>query len=184
MFRDKGHMIKKLLGFQFASAVMGILLSSAAAQVEWLNLLTSIFATAFYCYLIYTAVWEFGAKDRIKVDGCRMVKDSCAGLKVALGANIPNLALGFIIVIFSAIAVSTQMEWAGNVVALAAPITRLWQGMYNGIIVYLLPKEMDAVTSVLSTLIYPAITLPAFAVSHFAYNMGFNNKKVFKPAQK
>ena len=180
MFREKGPIIRKLLGYQFASAVMGVLLSSSAAQVKWLNLLTSIFATVFYCALIYAAMWELGAKDRIKADGGRLAYEPKTGLVCALGANIPNLILGLIIVIFTAIAIPTQMEWAGNVVAVVAPIARLWQGMYNGIIVYLVPLGLKGGAAIFSTLIYIAITLPAFAVCFFAYLMGFKNKKIFR----
>ncbi len=184
VIRDDGAVIKRLLGYQFAAALLGVLLSTSSAQVKILNFATSILAAVFYCYFIYSAVWEAAAKDRLKVDGGRMTKDMTRGLKFAFCANIPNMILGVLAVVFTFLGVVTQMEWAGNIAIIPTVLARFWEGMYNGIIVFLVPTGLGPIGTVLSTFIYLAIIVPAFAVSHFAYYMGYNGKRIIKIEQK
>ena len=178
IFREDGAIVRKLIGYQFAAAVMGVLLSSAAAQVKLLNLGTSILSALFYCYFIYTAVWEAAAKDRLKVDGKRMAEDKSRGLKFALAANIPNLVLGFVAFTFYMIGHIVNSDAFKTIASISAILARFWQGMYNGIINYIVPLGLEGWTHVFSLLIYLAIIIPAFAVSAFAYHMGYNGKGV------
>ncbi len=184
VFRDDGAVIRRLVGYQFVSAIVGAMLSTAAMNSKWLNCLTSIVSAVFYCYFIYTAVWDAAAKDRLKVDGGRLGRDMSRGLKFAFGANLPNIILGVLAFLLCAIGTFTQMEWAGNAGAIVVVISRLWQAMYNGIIVYVIPVGIEGFSFVVSNLIYLAIIIPAFVVSHIAYHMGYNNRHIFKASAK
>lgn len=186
IFREDKAVIKRLLGYQFVSAVMGILLSGAAAQVRWLNLMTSVLTGFFYCYFIYNAVWEAAAKDRIKYDGNRMAKDMTRGLKFALAANIPNFIIALCVFVGALVGVLTEAGWAVELTRYSIVVARFWEAMYTGFIVYVTPEaaQLTDLTTVLCSLLYLAIIVPAFAVSHFAYWMGFNNKHILKPSSK
>lgn len=184
VFRDDGAVIRKLLLYQFVSAVVGMMLALAVLSAKWLNMLTSVVSVMFYCYFIYTGIWDAAAKDRLKVDGGRMSKDMTKGLKLALAANIPNIVLGVLAFVFCAIGSFTQLEWAGNGGVLIVGIARLWQAMYNGIIVFIVPTGLTGWGFILSNLIYLAITIPAFVISHIAYHMGFNGLRIIKVGNK
>ncbi len=56
----------------------------------------SIFATLFYLVLIYTASWEYGAKDKIKIDSGKLTYSSSKGALLSVYANIPNFMLALI----------------------------------------------------------------------------------------
>ena len=178
IFREDGAVIRRIIGYQFAAAVMGVLLSSAAAQVKLLNLGTSILSALFYCYFIYTAVWEAAAKDRLKVDSKRMAEDKTRGLKFALGANLPNIVLGLSAFLFYMLGHVINSDGLKTVGFISAIIARFWQGMYNGIINYIIPLGLEGWANVFSLLIYLAIIIPAFLVSHFAYHMGYNGNTI------
>ena len=82
-----GTPVKKLMLNQFGGAMLGIMLSSATMQSDMLNFLTSILAIIFYLFLQYTAIWEIGAKDQIRVNGGRAAENKWQGLRIALLAN-------------------------------------------------------------------------------------------------
>lgn len=184
VFRDEGAIIRKLIGYQFASAIVGSMLSTASMAVKWLNCLTSILAVLLYCYFIYTAVWDAGAKDRLKVEGGRKAKDMSRGFKIALCANIPNLILGVLAVSLCAIGTFTQTAWSGSAATIVVFVARLWQAMYNGIINYIIPVGLEGWGFVISNLIYIAISIPAVFVGYMAYSMGYRNIRLFKGNQK
>ena len=81
-FKENSYDIVKLLINQIGIAIFSMTLYFSIALIEdanlksTLNLLVSIFSTLFYYALIYTAAWEFGAKDKIRIDGGKMEKCS------------------------------------------------------------------------------------------------------------
>jgi len=184
VFRNEGAIVRKLIGYQFASAIVGSMLSTASMSVKWLNCLTSVLAVLLYCYFIYTAVWDHGAKDRLKVDGGRKSKDMSLGFKIALCANLPNIILGVLAVVLCAVGTFTQTVWSGSAGTIVVFVARLWQAMYNGIIAFLIPVGLEGWGFVLSTLIYVVISAPAILVGYIAYSMGYRNIRIFKEAPK
>ncbi|MBR6650370.1 MAG: hypothetical protein IKL36_03060 [Clostridia bacterium] len=184
VFRNEGAIIRKLLGYQFASAIVGSMLSTASMAVKWLNCLTSILAVLLYCYFIYTAVWDAAAKDRLKVEGGRKSKDMNRGFKIALCANFPNIVLGVLAIILCAVGTFSQTVWSGSAATIVVFIARLWQAMYNGIINFVIPVGLEGWGFVASNLIYIAISVPAVFVGYIAYSMGYRNIRIFKVNQK
>ena len=83
---------------QFAISIFGSVLSLAtsAAENRVLSMVVSAFAIAFYLFLIYTMIWEIGAKDRISVDVGKMNYRPHTGLLLALIANIPNFLIAIV----------------------------------------------------------------------------------------
>ncbi len=184
VFRNEGAIVRKLIGYQFASAIVGSMLSTAAMSVKWLNCLTSVLAVLLYCYFIYTAVWDAAAKDRLKVDGGRKAKDMSLGFKITFLANLPNIILGVLAVVLCAVGTFTQTTWSGSAATIVVFIARLWQAMYNGIITFVIPVGLDGWGFVASNLIYIAISVPAILVGYIAYSMGYRNIRIFKSPQK
>ncbi len=179
-----GTPVKKLMLNQFGAAMLGIMLSSAAMQSRILNFVTSLLAIFFYLFLQYTAIWEVGAKDRIRVDGGRAAENKWKGLHAAVLANSPNLLFAVLIIVFTAVGVPTQWGWAGEGAVIFTFIARLWQGMYNGVINFVIPQGLSGTQTILSTGIYLAIILPSLIVNLVGYRMGYMNHRIFPERKK
>ena len=69
-FSKYSYSIVKMFVNQFAISIFGSVLAMATASAgnDLLTLIVSCFAIVFYLFLIYTMVWEIGAKDKISVD--------------------------------------------------------------------------------------------------------------------
>ena len=169
---------------QFGGAVLGIMLSSAAMASRYLNLATSILAIFFYLFLQYTTIWETGARDRIRVDGGRAAENKWQGLQIGLLANGPNILLAVLVILLTVVGVLGQWQWAGNADVVLTVIARFWQGMYNGVIIFVVPKGLSGVQTILSTLIYAAIILPSLVVTAVGYRMGYMNRRIFPERKK
>ena len=166
-FHDYSYSTIKLFVTQLAISIFGIALFSATFWThETLCLILSIFAVAFYLFLIYLPVWEIGAKDRISVDVGKKHYRPHTGLLIGLCANIPNLVLA-VLSIFAPETVIT--------------IAKLIQGMYWGLISMIklpfgLGEEYLAVSHFEVT--YFVIVIPALVTCWIAYYLGYRNFKI------
>ena len=185
--------IKKLLIYQFGAAFFGILVNSSAGRLPWLNWLTGVLAVLFYIYLLYSAVWEEGARDRIRVDGGRMTRDNFKGLKIALVANIPNIIIGVVMAAFTVVNVFASAQWAGNIAAIANAVGVLWEGMYVGIITAIFPQfdyasgtaiVLSSAQIILRSVTFILIVLPALGSCFAAYKLGYNGVAIIKTSNK
>ena len=136
--------IIKIMIHQLGLTVFGFLLYSASASSNntAVILALSIFSAIFYLALLYFMSWGNGAKDKIRIDGGRMKRDSFKGAKCALVANIPNLILatlsliGFLFIDKSALSAQGNYmhpEWAINLHGIAQIIGIFLNSMYTGI---------------------------------------------------
>ena len=158
---------------QFAISLFGVVLAmaTAAADNNALTVAVSIFAIAFYLFLIYTMTWEIGAKDRISVDYGKMPKRLYTGVLLSLIANIPN----FILAILYSIAYPFMGKhlWAGNLNVVLNLLSAVLEGMYRGLLsVMTLPSGKPLLQAWWS---YFLIILPAVIASGLAYLAGFHN---------
>ena len=82
-------LVKKMILCHFGAAIMGIMISFS--NNTYLNIFTALLSFAFYMYILYTSVWDIGAKDKLAIDGKRMAADKLVGLKenVIIGKLIP-----------------------------------------------------------------------------------------------
>lgn len=185
--------IKKLLIYQFGAAFFGILVNSSAGRLPWLNWLTGVLAVLFYIYLLYSAVWEEGARDRIRVDGGRMTRDDFKGLKIALVANIPNILIGVVMAASTIVNVAASAQWAGNVAAVANAVGVLWEGMYVGIITAIFPQfdyvanaviTLSSAQIIIRSVTFILIVLPALISCFAAYKLGYNGVAIIKTSGK
>ncbi|MBE6613908.1 MAG: hypothetical protein E7631_01205 [Ruminococcaceae bacterium] len=170
---ENGRIVTKLILNQFGAAVMGLMITAAAASNQTLKLFTSLFAICFYLMLLYMVVWEKGGQDRIRFDGGRAAWQPLNGLKMSLLHNIPNILFAVLIIIgyiFGKKGGMFEMEWAGNMYAIFNAIGRLWHGMYIGLIQTYSPNNPIA---------HLLVVLPAMFTCTFGYYMGLTNRRVF-----
>ena len=172
-WNDNRQTIVRLILNQFGAAVMGLLITAAAASNDKLMLGASVFSTIFYLVLLYCVIWERGGKERIRIDGGRAAWKPLYGLYMGLLANIPNFLLAVLVLIgkiFGTVDGPFGYEWAGNLYAIANVITRLWNAMYLGLIQTYSPYN---------PIIHFLDILPALAVCTLGYYLGLKNMRLF-----
>ena len=184
-FKDGADTIVRLIVTQLGMTMFGLMVTmttrvlpgAADKTRDPMLLVVSFFSVIMYLFILYTHIWEKGAKDRIKFDGGRMEKQPLKGLYLSLVANSVNILLGIIMCLtyYLGNAADSVGSLSYQIFGSANDIARLIQGMYTGIIIYISP---DA--TAVSPLIFIAITLPAIAVTTFGYFWGFSNKKMIK----
>lgn len=138
-FKEHSYSVVKMFLYQFAISVFGTTLAFAASSSEntTLLVLSSVCSVIFYLFLIYTMVWELGAKEKIRVEAGRGNTNPLIGLYISLAANIPNLLLAILIMIgdiFGNENGAFAYEWAGGLCGISRAIALFLQGMYVGIL--------------------------------------------------
>ena len=75
--RKNSDLIVKMIVHQIGLTVFGFLLNSCAGVSgnASLGIIFGIFSAAFYCFLLYILMWEYGTKDKIRIDAGRMQRD-------------------------------------------------------------------------------------------------------------
>ena len=190
--KENFYDVLRLIINQVGIAIFSIVIYTAAGSVKlesetatfFIKVLISVFSTVFYYALIYTVSWDWGAKDKIRIDGNRMAPDNYKGLKLALIANIPNFVLSFIYALTFGIYL-LGAEWIATVSGIANILTRFWMAIYLGIIqgifVSLESAEAPAMylyhfCQAIGFLIIPII---AILITHFGYLMGRSERRIF-----
>ena len=172
-FKQYSYSMIKMFVNQFAISIFGCLLAMAAAAAgnDILMLLVSIFAIAFYLFLIYTMTWEIGATDRISVDVGKKPYRPHTGLWLSLIANIPNILIALAYTV--GYPFMTTQKWAGSICSLMRVGALLIEGMYRGLTsVIVLPSGNPLWYAWWS---YFLIIIPAILTSWIAYFAGFKN---------
>ena len=96
--------------------------------------LISVFSTVFYLSLIYCTSWDYGARDKVRVDGGRMTPVRGNGFFLALAAN----SLTFLLALVSVIISLVWMVQGGSTTPVVYTVfnfpLRLITAMYNGML--------------------------------------------------
>ena len=158
---------------QFAISIFGALLSMAtiATESDTLSIVVSIFAIAFYLFLVYTTTWEIGAKDRVSVDVGKKPYRPHTGLVISAIANIPKLmiAIAFVVAVY----LIPNGEFATTLEVIVRLAYMMLGGMYTGL--------MMSTTMVSAWWAYFVFIIPALLVSWLAYYAGFKNFRFVAP---
>ena len=177
--KDNATFISKLFVYQFALTVFGLLLYSVSLYSKNNVIIAGIsaFSVLFYLFIIYTSIWEIGAKDKIRMEGKRLQARPLHGLWVGIASNIPNYILaitstvGYVCIdhtIRNADGNLTTPEWAVNVYGITHAIGSYLNGTYLGI------------TSTLKIDVLPftlfIITIPAIVTCAVGYYFGTKEK--------
>lgn len=224
---DSLNIIIKLLVNQLGITIFSYFLYTAASAFantetkagEWsvvntIHVFISIFSFLFYFVLVYYAMWEIGAKDKIRIDGGRLEPMPLKGLLLGVYAYIPSVAIVLLGVLFSggflienAVGgVSNFADVVDNVTASRGSVfgvlmfaftilIRIVFGMYLGVIQGLSTLLSFALhygrnsfmDDFVQNLLYLIVPLVGLLVIHFAYKMGAADKKLFgssKPSAK
>ncbi|MBO5788323.1 MAG: hypothetical protein J6R42_00090 [Clostridia bacterium] len=178
-FKRNSYEITKLFIYQIGMTMLGLILTFATSmyqqdQTSTLTLLSGIFVALFYLYLIYVAMWDIGARDKIRIDAGRQVNDPTLGLKLMLYAQVPNFFFALMIwlgAICLKIGGSFGGSLGGLLYGIGQPIALFTQGMYFGIICQFFQKEALFIVALTFTL----TPIPALLASYIGYLFGLRD---------
>lgn len=176
-FHRYSYSIVKMFINQFAISIFGTMLSMAtsATNNDVFTLVVSIFSIVFYLFLLYTMIWEIGAKDKISVDAGKKSYRPLTGLYMGLVANAPNLL--FALVYAVGYPFMGTHAWAGTMNAIVRLCTVIFEGMYMGVIAVLPFGAAVKLNHMWWT--YFVITIPAIATATLAYYIGHKDFRLF-----
>lgn len=190
IFKENSYDIVRLYVNQLGIMIFSMLLYTAVGSFEneslslKLSIFVSVFSTCFYLVLVYYAMWELGAKDKIRIDGGRMEPCKNKGLVMGLFANVPNLVLGAITVILMSVFLASGNDgiYAGFLVF--NTIMRFHDSMLLGVITSIVPTGLssgtiDYVEFLIEAILFTVLPLISVGVTHLAYTLGSREKKIF-----
>ncbi len=194
-FKENSYDVVRLYVNQFGITIFSLILyfsASIVADEAWrltIYLLISIFSTLFFYALIYYTAWEFGGKDRIRIDAGRMEYNKYKGLYLGLLAGVPNLVFSVLSILGKGIYMISSAGFFDLLFSIPNVLLRFTSAMYMGALKYLFnpvgglnPDLMFLLQSV-GFLILTAL---GACIVHFGYYMGhgcyhimdlFNSKK-------
>ncbi len=175
--KDNSNNIVKLAVNQIAMTIFGLLLSAATFSNDTLKLVTGIISILFYFYLLYTAAWDIGARDKIKIDGGRMKKSKFKGFYLGLFANSVNFLLLFISITCFYLANHLELQWAANTTAISGLIAWLINGMYIAVISFANVETFNF--ELLKLYLLLIAVLSSVALTQFGYTSGVKNYRIF-----
>jgi hypothetical protein len=193
IFKEHSYDIVKLYINQIGITIFSMFLYTAVGTIEdsslfnTLRILVSVFSILFYFVLVYHIVWELGAKDKIRIDSGRYSPKPLKGGILALYANIPNLVLALLAVIFVSLYLIFGFEWCESAFAIVFLIVRFHAAMYMGVVQGVTPAapgggaDMAVYTDALLESVW-FIVLPLVAVlfTQFTYWLGSKERKFFR----
>lgn len=184
LLKEHSYDIIKLGLYQFVTSVFAIILDipvaaeilDASLQTKMLALV-SFLAIVLYYYLIYTTAWDWGAKDKIRVDAGRLEPNKYKGAIVGLLANALNMLMA--IILFVCIVIGNSAS--GAVFQVIYYILFIFSFMYYGIFEFAFSSLKADVFLNYSLRCAGYFVLPIIAVLviHLGYVLGFKERRLF-----
>ena len=186
--KDNSYDIVRLyinqIGITIFSLVLYFSITSLADNPENGNLYLkvklgiSIFAILFFFALLYTASWDWGANDKIRVDSGKIEKHTSKGALMALIANSLNLILAGGCLISELIVPNGN----GAVCQIFRPILLLTNAMYIGLVQAIFSSVSNVY--LFESIGYFLAPFLAVLATHIGYIFGMKNIKIFPTSNK
>lgn len=192
LLKNNLYEIVRLYINQIGIAIFSLVLYTAIGMIDGdvsmtLKICISVFAVLFYFFLLYTVMWENGAKDAVRIESGKLELIKSKGFLMGLYANIPNLIIAFVCIFTQGMHLLTDIEVYKTVGAVMNIIMRFFSSMYIGIVQGIfVPVFSDTDFSFfMQSIAFFVLPLFAITVTHLGYVMGLKNKKIFNsPAKK
>ncbi len=168
-----------------------------------LNIAISIVSIFFFCFLLYTVSWEWGAKDKIRIDGGRLEEFKYKGALISLCANVINFIIALVafasVLIFmisqptnwlfdSSLAITIDAVPANFALKLHSVFNILMRSismLYNGLLRGIFSGSGNAfLVSMYESIGFFILPVISIFATHFGYVMGLKEKKIFSSAAK
>nr|MBE6545714.1 hypothetical protein [Oscillospiraceae bacterium] len=185
--KNNSYEIVKLMINQVGITIFSLVLYTAVGFVDddglssTIRILLSIFASIFYLSLIYCAAWDFGASDRIKIDGGKIDNNPAKGAFMSLVANLPNFLISGVAVALMAIHIFSGNESAYSAFAVANLLLRFLNAMFLGILQGIFSFLEDNVNAyyLWQSVGYFVLPLVTVLVTHIGYTLGLKEFRIF-----
>lgn len=186
LLKQNSYEIVKLfinqLGITIFALVLytGLSFSANRETALTITLWLSIFATLFYLVLLYFAGWEYGAKDKIKVDSGKYTAQPFKGAILAIAANFINFLLAFVSIVFFVIHIAGGSAWFDTVARILNMLMRFISSMYHGMVQSIISSlpSADPTTYLVEAICFAALPLLAVFATQLGYTLGMKNIKI------
>ena len=170
---------------------MGFIGENNKELASTLQVIFSAFSVVFFYALIYSLVWEIGAKDAIQIENGKSSLFRSKGLVLAFLASVPNLVVSILTLATKVIYLFSGVEEFNTAFFLFNLIMRFMLSMYIGVISAITSPLMSLVNAsglitnegidiyLLQSIAYIIIPLLSLVVCHVAYTFGLKNIKLF-----
>ncbi|MBQ8836999.1 MAG: hypothetical protein IJ002_05795 [Clostridia bacterium] len=164
-FKENSSMIMRMIITHIAMSVFGLAIFFATNLMNppTIMLAASIFSAVFFGIIVYTTMWEYGAKDKPAFDAGRQVGAGKHGFLTMLSAE----ALWIIL----AVAYVCIYQFDVNIASIVYVVEFLTTCCFTGIEVYL-KNYVVANSVIVPALVYIAGSLIICAVGAFGYVLG------------
>ena len=194
-FKDNSYDIVKLFINQIGIAIFSMMLYVSVSLIEdaelvaTMKVLVSIFSILFYYALIYTAAWDFGAKDKIKIDGGKSSFSIFKGALLALFANLINFVIVGIAIVCKLIHYGGGAEGFDFAFGILNTVFRFTMSMYLGVIAAIFPfpevdmtseaaSELLALPYIYQTVAYFVFPIIVIGVTQIGYYLGRRDLRI------
>lgn len=186
-FKENSYDIVKLFINQIGITIFALVLYTAIGFIEddamnlRIKIILSVFATLFYFALLYTATWDFGAKDKIRIDGGRYSASAFKGLFMSLIASIPTFVLAVACVITMLSYMSTSSEGLYSAFAVLNLLLRFISSMFLGLLqgIFSGLSYDTNLKFLFESVGYFVMPLISALVCHLGYTLGRREFKIF-----
>lgn len=189
--KENSYDILRLYINQIGITIFSLVLYFSVSMLEdkvvslRLKVAISVFAMLFFFALLYTAAWDWGAKDKIRIDSGKMEMKRSKGALMALAANAINFFLAAVCII-SMWLLMNGVQWAESVSQIFNLLLRFTNAMYIGLLqgIFAAFENEDKLYNLLQSVGYFIAPMLATASTHVGYIFGLKNKRIFPAAQK
>lgn len=150
-----------------------------------LKIAISVFAMIFFFALLYTAAWDWGAKDKIRIDAGRIKKNTYKGALMALVANVVNFILSAVCIISMLVYMSGAEAMLG-ISQVFNLLLRMTNAMYLGLLqgIFVSFSENANLYNLLQSAGFFIAPILAILSTHIGYVFGLKNIKLIPTASK
>ena len=190
-FKDNSYNIVRLYINQIGITIFSMILYTSVSAMEDVHMsriiktCISIFAILFYYALVYNVAWEYGAKDRIRVDSGRYSDSKYKGLCMGLCANSLNYIFAIVCIILVSLYMIFDAEALMSAFSIIYMIMKLHASMFIGLLQAIMPSPVTDVLDggyyLVESIVFLVFPLISAVITHFSYRIGFNEKKIFTP---
>lgn len=183
--KENGYDILRFYINQIGITIFSLVLYFSVSSMEdrtlglRIKVAISVFAILFYFALLYTAAWDYGAKDKIRIDAGREKKRVYKGALMSFFANVPNFILAGVCFI-STLIYRNGAEGARAVEQVFNLILRMTNAMYIGLIqgVFSPFETNESLYVTLESIGYLVVPLFAILATHIGYVFGLKEIKI------
>lgn len=188
LIKENSNDIVKLLINQVGIAIFSLVLYTAVSAIEdealvgRITVIVSVFATLFYFALIYTAAWDFGARDKIRINSGKLERTRARGAFISLIANIPNFLLALLAVISMLLFISGGSNAANSVFSAINLLVYFTNTMFFGAIqgIFAFLKNDADIYFLCQSVGYFVAPIFTVLVTHLGYELGLREFRIFK----